>query len=154
MFSSNQILDVSCEQQDLGEIIKFAIGLYGEDLFTRNDGRLKVAYSEPVPGVYAIGRGSFPGFSNNPGLAHPAKRGWTDYPFDYDPEIIAGIINQWVKKQSAPKHTGTDGSEHLGIRVRCLGSIGKELPPRYELPDWDCFSCILLFTPIHLAYDK
>ena len=154
MFSSNQILDISCEQRDLGKVIKFAVGLDDEELFTRSDGRLKMAFSEPVPGVYAIGRGSFPGFSDRPEVAHPAGKGWVDYPCDYDPNIIADIINQWIQKQPEPKHTGTDGSEHLGVRVRCLESMGDDLPHSYDLPNWDWFSCILLFTPIHMAYHK
>ena len=45
MFSSNQILDISCEQKDLSRVIKFAVGLDDEDLFIRHDGRLKMAFS-------------------------------------------------------------------------------------------------------------
>ena len=154
MFSSNQILDISCEQKDLSRVIKFAVGLDDEDLFIRHDGRLKMAFSEPIPGVYAIGRGSVPGFSGSSVRGHSAGKGWVDYPFDYDPDIVAGIINQWIQKQPEPKHTGTDGSEHLGVRVRCLESMGDDLPHSYDLPNWDWFSCILLFTPIHMAYHK
>lgn len=94
MFSSNQIFDVSCEPSDLARVIKFGIELYGDDMFIRSDGRVHIAFSEPAPGIYAIGTGSMDRLKSGPnkGYGHDCPKYWADYPFDYDPEIIAGII--------------------------------------------------------------
>lgn len=54
MFHSNQIFDVTCESGDLELVLDFAVRLFNEnaDMFTRPDGRVSMAFSEPVPGVY------------------------------------------------------------------------------------------------------
>ena len=99
MYSSNQILDISVDTQDLAQTISFAVRLYDDtNMFTRQNGRVKMAFSEPIPGVYAIGDGSMEPYSSGPnkGWFSPTPPGWTDYPFDYDPDIIAPIITQWV----------------------------------------------------------
>lgn len=156
MFSSNQILDISTDFRDLPDVIKFAVKLYGDEIFTRHDGRVKMAFSEPVKGVYAIGLGSMEPYKTGPnkGWSHDTAKGWTDYPFDYDADIISAVVSQWAKKQPAPPHTGTDGTERLGVRVRCLTSMDDDLPPQHELPDWAWHNSILFFTPAHIAYDK
>lgn len=156
MFSSNQILDILSTTRDLPEIIRFAVKLHGDEMFTRTDGRVKMAFSEPVPGVYAIGHGSMEPYQTGPnkGWAGKLGRGWTDYPFDYDPTIIANIIAQWAGKQPKPPYVDTDGSRELGIRVRCLSCMGNSLPPSHDLPGWDWMDCILLFTPAYMVYHK
>lgn len=160
MFSSNQIFDVSCRPQDLERVIAFGVECYNAsaNIFTRLDGRIKMAFAEPVPGVYAIGTGSMQPYQIGPNKGWSAKigRGWTDYPFDYDPEIIAKVIGQWLEKNPPGRETrpDTDGSVHPGIRVRCLSSIHSELPPPHELLNWDWMDAILLFTPCWMRYDK
>lgn len=97
MFHSNQVIDLTVELNDLADAVKFIMALYGTDTFARRESPVKLAFAEPAPGMYAIGSGSFPGFPDRHIPGHPASRGWTDYPFDYDPDIIAQIIKQWVK---------------------------------------------------------
>ena len=160
MFCSNQVLDVSCETRDLAKVIGFGVDLYNENanIFTRLDGRMKMAFSEPVPGVYAVGTGSMEPYQSGPnkGWAAEIGKGWTDYPFDYDPELVARIVEQWLGKNppSDESRPRTDGTVRPGIRVRCLRSIDHELPPPYEIPGWDWMDAILFFTPCWMRYDK
>lgn len=156
MFSSNQLFDISCESDGLETVIRTAIDLYGEDLFTRTDNPVRLAFSEPMPGIYALGTGSMPDKVSTP-------RGWTDYPFDYDPKLIAMIINKWVSKQNPPdKIPSTDGSCERGIRVQSILSLctGDNDQLTYNLNmaadkgTWNAAPCIVLFTPTWLIYDK
>ena len=145
MFHSNQVLD-------LADAVKFVMALHGTDKFTRRESPVKLAFAEPAPGMYAIGTGSFPGFPDRRIPGHPASRGWTDYPFDYDPDIVAQIIKQLVKKQPEPPHTDTDGGESLGVRIRSLHTAacsGMSLAA-----EWEPFWCIAVFEPCYLAFDK
>lgn len=158
MFSSNQIFDVSCEPDKLENILKTIIGLYGEDIFTRDDSPVKIAFSEPATGIYAIGSGSMSGNTD----VHTEK-GWTDYPFEYDPKITAMIIGKWFKKQT-PRIPipNTDGSYELGIRARSLHSVYtgadrqlvQELDAATTNNKWTPSQCIAVFTPTWLVYDK
>lgn len=157
MYSSNQILDISVETQDLVQVLDFAIKLYDSTgMFTRQNGRVKMAFSEPISGVYAIGVGSMEPYSSGPnkGWSSPAPKGWTDYPFDYDPAIIAPIISQWVNRQPAPPEEMTDGTLRTGIRVRSLHSAIDELPALRDVQGWGKLACILCFTPVAVTYDK
>lgn len=152
MFHSNQVLDLTVELNDLADAVKFVMALHGTDKFTRRESPVKLAFAEPAPGMYAIGTGSFPGFPDRRIPGHPANRGWTDYPFDYDPDIVAQIIKQWVKKQPEPPHTDTDGGESLGVRIRSLHTAacsGMSLAA-----EWEPFWCIAVFEPCYLAFDK
>ena len=157
MFSSNQIFDVSCEPSDLARVIKFGVELYCDDMFIRSDGRVHIAFSGPAPGIYAIGTGSMDRLKSGPnkGYGHDCPKYWADYPFDYDPEIIAGIITQWVRKQPRPECPDTDGSASLGVRVRSLASISDTMMAvAATQPSWPWINCILLFTPVYMTYDK
>lgn len=162
MFSSNQIFDVSCERGDLDKVISAAMALYGTDIFTRKERPVRLAFSEPVPGLYAIGAGSLPGPN---GIA--PGRGWTDYPFGYDPKILAPIVRQWINSRSCRKAAPqTDGSCEKGVRVLSLHSFHEcdEYDEYEDLSDelwdmtvrgrWDALQCIVLFTPTWLTYDK
>lgn len=158
MFSSNQILDIACEPRDLAQVIRFAVGLYGDEKFTRSDGRMRMAFSEPVPCVYALGTGSMRPYETGPnkGWAGKLGKGWTDFPFDYDPEIVAKIVTQWLESHQPDPYGRpcTDGSAHPGLRIRSLHSIQDELPPPYEIPEWNWMDAIVFLTPCWLRYDK
>lgn len=156
MFSNNQLFNVSCESDGLETVIRAAIGLYGEDLFTRTDNPVRLAFSKPIPGVYALGTDSMSNTS-------PAPKGWTDYPFDYDPKIVAMIIDKWVSKQNPPdKMPSTDGSCERGVRVQSILSLcndensqfAYDLNMAVDKGAWDAAPCIVLFTPTWLIYDK
>lgn len=161
MYHSNQILDVTCEPKDLDQVIAFAVGLYTENahLFTRLDGRMKMAWSEPVPGAYALGTGSMKPYEAGPnkGYGHGAPEGWTDYPFDYDPEIVSKITAQWLEK-NPPKDAERpliDGSTHPGFRAMSLRSAeAAGILPAYGVPGWCHWDAILVLVPCWLEYHK
>lgn len=160
MFSSNQILDITAKPDDLTNIIKFVVELYGADIFTREESPVSMAFAEPILGVFAIGCGKFPGWKKRNIPGHPAATGWTNYPFKYTPEGVAFTVKSWL--QNLPKdiiknieHTGTDGSEELGVRVRSIYSMkDSELMSELRKTNWAEFWCIACFTPHQLAYDK
>lgn len=158
MFSSNQKLDITCETRDLASVIDFCTKLYADScqMFTRSNGRVKIAFSEPMTGVYAIGTGSMAPYTTGPNkcVGHDCPDGWTDYPFDHDPEIIAKIIAQWLGK-NPPLDTDkplTDGTLRPGLRIRNLNDAYDILGDLcYK---WPHHNCILLFTPCWMSYDK
>jgi len=160
MFTSNQILDVICDARDLPKVLQFATDLDDAlEFFTRSDGRITPAFAEPVPGVYAIGKGTIEPFTTgaNAGHGHGVSRGWTDYPFSWDPEIVSGILRQWLEKNPPDPATKpcTDGCVRPGFRIRSLESISPELPPYHEIMSrWDCWPTVVCVTPCWLRYDK
>ena len=157
MFSSNQILDVLCDDKSLPRAIRFAVSLYGDEIFTRHDGRVRMAFAEPVPGVYLIGRGSMEPYQTGPNKGWSSKlgKGWTDYPFDYDPSLIAGIVAQWASKQPV-QMPHIDGSVEKGIRLMSVDTAYEHemLPKPWHLPDIDMDRAVLAFTAHPLEYHK
>lgn len=161
MFHSNQILDITCEPSDLAKIIEFAVDLYTDAtrLFTRQDGRMKMAWSEPVPGAYAIGAGSMEPYKSGPnkGWSHRTPKGWADYPFDYDPAIVASIAAQWLEKNppDSKARPMIDGSVHPGFRAMSPQSAeAAGILPQYGIPGWDHWDAILVLVPCWLEYHK
>lgn len=156
MFSSMQIFDVLVTEDQLRPCIDLAMKMADDvRLFTRDDGRVNLAFAEPVPGVYAIGRGSMP----NPSWCEPheAGRGWTDYQFDYDTEIVSKIVWQWAMKQDYPEAPDTDGSVKRGVRCMSLQTAAQAdiLPDYYEIAGkWSPYETILVFAPAWHRYDK
>ena len=118
MFSSNQQLAISGYKACLAEDIAFAIRKSGYDeCFLRKERPVACGYQIAPGGLYLIGhlgiKGEKPEYGND-------YEGWTEYPFDYDPEIIAGIVKQWLAKQEYPRdeYDGCDGSRDNGYLIR------------------------------------
>lgn len=159
MYCSDQILDISCTEQDFPKVLDFAISLYGRAVFTRSDGRMKMAYAEPVPGIYALGTGSMEPYRTGPnkGWAAEIGRGWTDFPCDYDPKIIAPIAAQWLSRHKPAETTPmTDGSVEQAVRAMSLHTacMAGVLPPVYDIRNWAAGDCILILAPCWMSYDK
>lgn len=163
MYSSNQILDVTCDARDLGSALDFAIKLYGEDIFTRDDGRIKMAFAElrqpadTMPNAYLLGWGTMEPYrtgDNKDWAASPAK-GWTDYPFDYEPDLVARVVAQWAMKQDV-EMPDIDGTVTKGIRMMSVGAAYENgpLPMPYSIRDIDMDRAILAFTAYPLEYAK
>ena len=145
IFSSNQKFDVSCELDALPHVIDFAFGLSGTlDAVARTQGRLKPAF-QILDGFYCLGT-SLEG-------SEFKSDDWTPYPFDYDPDLVAGCVAQWVRKNPDPEHTGTDGTEKLGVRVMCKESA-YSLMQAHGVRLRDPWTCIVAVQPYNLAYDK
>ncbi|MDE7244972.1 MAG: hypothetical protein K2O18_13505 [Oscillospiraceae bacterium] len=79
--------------------------------------------------------------------------GWTDYPFDYDPKIIAEIVQQRIEKQPEPEAPYTDGSSRLGVRVMCKESM-NDVPDAMYNGIANPWPAILVFEPYMMTYDK
>lgn len=161
MYASNQKLDVSCAREDLPRVLDFAVKLYGENIFTRTDGRIKMAFAvvdmPAGPDIYLIGTGSMEPFQTgaNKGWASKSGKGWTDYPFDYEPELVAKIIAQWAAKQDI-RLPCIDGSVEKGIRVMSIDTAYEDgpLPRPYDIDGIEMHDAILAFVPYAMEYHK
>ena len=147
MFSSNQLFDITCELSILPHVIDFAFSMSGyKDYMSRTEKRMKPAWQITSTGLYCLGTGSIEGL--------PFKKNvWEDYPFYYDPSILAGIVAQHIKKQPYPESSDTDGTETLGCRVRSFPSVFYNDPKNAESikSPLDCIICI---EPYAIGYDK
>lgn len=161
MYASNQKLDAACARDDLPKVLDFAVKLYGEELFTRSDGRIKMAFAVvPMaagPDIYLIGTGSMEPYRTgvNKGWASKLGKGWTDYPFDYEPDLVSRIISQWAAKQDL-EMPSIDGSVEKGVRVMSIHTAYTDgpLPAPYSIENIDMHDAILAFVPYAMEYHK
>jgi hypothetical protein len=147
-FSSNQILQVSGEFDNIENALIFALKLSGHDKnMTQKEKErgCKLVYQITSSGRYCIGWG----FGNVPS-------GWSEYPFDFQTDIVAKIIAQYLKKQTCVNedvYEDGDGSYDKGFIMKHDNSI-------YE---YDCngktnienpFYCIVYFQAFETYYGK
>ena len=125
MFSTNQKFEISGDNQQLCNVIDFAVRMADcIDMFTRSEARVVPAFQKTKTGLYVIGTGTM-----RPNKTHPdgieVSRGWTDYQFDYDPQLIAGIVLQWLAQQPCRKDPtdGYDGGHEHGFICRSISSL-------------------------------
>lgn len=148
MFHSNQKLEISCEERDLAKAIDFAMDLSGyKARFADRDRPLSVIYQETPSGLYLIGSSLTAG-------AHGRKldEGWSEYPFDYDPEILARVVSQWAAKQTPPFDPSAqgDGSSRPGILCRAAKGMDYDARKMIKNPH----HAILAFSPCTCFYHK
>ena len=161
MYASNQLLDIACARDDLPRVLGFAVKLYGEEIFTRADGRIRMACAivkmAVGPDIYLVGTGSMEPYRTgvNKGWASKLGKGWTDYPFDYEPELAAKVVAQWVAKQEI-EMPSIDGCVEKGVRVMSVDTACKDgpLPPLYAIEGIDMHKAILAFVPYPMEYHK
>ena len=147
-FSSNQILQVSGEFDNIENALIFALKLSGHDKnMTQKEKErgCKLVYQITPSGKYCIGWG----FENVPS-------GWSEYPFDFQTDIVSKIIAQYLKKQTCVNedvYEDGDGSYNKGFIMKHDDSI-------YE---YDCsgkndiknpFYCIVYFQAFENYYGK
>ena len=122
MFSTNQILEVSGnlseKSSELENALRFAIVQSGHDFILRepeDDRDRKLLYQITEDGKYCIGWG----------IGKP-KKGWLEYPFDFDIEIVGKIIRQHLVK--FPMEVGSnDGIFENGFIMKCIkGGLSDE----------------------------
>lgn len=161
MFVSNQIFDVTCDKRSLPLMLDTIVRLYGaKELFTRADGRINPAFQKPCNGLYLLGTGSMEPYKTGPnkGWAHDPHPGWTDFQFDWDEHLAAGVLDQWLGKNPPGRHDvpNTDGSVEPGFRLRSIYSLrqSEEFPRKHPLWDRYLFPAIIAVTPCWLRYDK
>lgn len=163
MYSNNQIFDITCALEDFPAVLAFGIKLYGDEFLIRANGRVNLAYSEPMHGIYAVGLGTMEPYETGPnkGWAKSIGKGWRDFPFEYDSDesvkIVARILTKWLfeKDPTEPK-PDTDGIVECRIRVMSLHTAQKLsiLPDSYEIPGWQASDAILVCAPCWIVYAK
>lgn len=112
MFSSNQVLEVSGDLRHRGDLknaLEFALKKSGNyECFTRSDRPSKCVFQTTEYGDYCIGWGCHD---------EKPKEGWTEFPFDFDIDIVAAIIEKHLQKQKVQGYGG-DGSNSLGFLMK------------------------------------
>ena len=117
-FASNQVLQISGDIRHDGEIknaLEFAIKASGWlEPFTRTKDPVKCVYQITDNGQYCIGWSP----RNEP------QKGWLNFQFDFDLEIISKIIAQHLEKQTIEYDdnclAGWDGSYHKGFLMEVV----------------------------------
>lgn len=139
MFSSNQTLEVSgCLSHD-GELynaLEFALKFSGNlNNFTRSNKPSKCVYQITEDGRYCIGW-SFDGIA----------KGWNEFQFDFDLNIISQIIEQHLKKQDIIYDDYLDGSYRKGFLMKIIEeNMGDEYHgiknPFYGIVEFSPYTC-------------
>ena len=101
MFSSEQKFEVSGDISQLEATIKFAIEMYGL-------GKSSICFQITKDGRFCLGWGD--------------EEGWNKFPFDYDPHIIAEIVEQHLAKQEydEDEYSCYDGSIEHGFLMKVI----------------------------------
>lgn len=151
MFSSNQVFQVSGSLDSISSVIDFAVRHSGHhEMFTRSDHKVRAAYQITETGLYCLGKGTMEG-DVRPPSAKPDS--WINFPFDYDPNIIAPIVEQWIRKQPRPSDEteAFDGSHAVGFL--CIEPWNLE-GNTFDYNIKDVHRCIVCFKPFLNFYAK
>ena len=149
MFSSNQIIEISGEFEQLEAALSFALKMSGHDKnMTRSEIErgCKLTYQISPAGWYCIGWA----FKNIP-------NGWNEYPFDFQTDIVSKIIVQYLKKHppvNDGEYEDIDGSSGKGFIMKHNeeGIYGHMCNAKnnIENPGY----CIVYFQPYENYYAK
>lgn len=139
MFSSNQILKISgCleHSDDLYNALEFALKVTGDlTSFThKTKADIKCVYQITEEGKFCIGKA----------YGKPEK-GWNEYPFEFDLNILVQIIAKHLLRQEI-KYGGCDGSYEKGFVMRAIErSFSDEKDgiksPFYGIVSFEPFTC-------------
>jgi len=115
MFSSNQVLEISGEMDQMEAAISFALEYSGDTrCFTRLEQPSRCVFQTTADGRYCIGWALH---------SKETPEGWSEFPFDYDAAIIAQIVRQWLEKTPPPHNENAcwDGTSKLGFLLQESG---------------------------------
>lgn len=134
MFSSNQILEFSgslCHKDELKHALEFAIKASGwYEPMTREEKPCPCTYQITEDGRYCIGWGE--------------KDGWSQFPFDFDVDIIAQIIVKHLAKQKV-EDGGLDGSYDAGFLMKIIPNSFSDdngiKNPFYGIVSFEPYTC-------------
>ena len=138
MFSSNQILEFSGSLSHSGELynaLEFALKASGNlDRFTRADKPSKCVYQITEDGRYCIGW-----------AFDKIEKGWTEFPFDFDLNIISQIIIKHLEKQKIDRDIW-DGGYSKGFIIKAIPeSMASESNgiknPFYGIVEFSPYTC-------------
>ena len=135
MFSSNQVFEISGSMDQLQAALQFALDYSGhaKDMTQREIARgCKLVYQITKDGKYCIGW-SFNG----------AADGWNEYPFDFDVEIVARIIAQYLGKLETPNsgYEWADGSTDPGFLMKVISCDDNIKNSFYGIVSFEIFNC-------------
>lgn len=155
MFSSNQILDITCNFEDLYCLLKSVLHIYGDEIFTRKDGSVKLSFCDSVPGMYLVGTGSMKPYEHGPnkGFSVVTGKGWNDFLFDYDLEKLTDAVIEWAQQQKVQEHPFTDGSREKYVRIRSLQSMNYD-DQKKIFDSCDPFDMIVAISVFEHVYHK
>lgn len=144
MFSSNQILEISGCLSHNGELetaLEFAIkysGNYRRMTKSEIERGCKLLYQITEDGKYCIGWG-FKEISD----------GWSEYPFDFDINIVSKIIRQHLAKADIDRGIYS-GSYYKGFIMKCVPECLGNICEGIKNP----FHGIVYFEPYTCFYSK
>lgn len=131
MFSSNQTLDISGSMNQLPCALKFAMDMYDADETDH------LVYQTTDDGRYIIGK-----------ICDEPEKGWNEFPFDFDIQIVSAIIVQFLTKQQGELPYQDSGASELGFLMTAVPEcLGDELNGIKE-PFWG----IVSFKPFTCFY--
>ena len=141
MFSSNQIMQISgslSHKNELKHALQFAIEASGWlEPMTRSKNPCKCTYQITPDGNYCIGWG---GVDNGD---------WSEFPFDFDIDIMAQIVAKHLSKQEIV-YDGGDGSYSAGFLMKSLKNLPYEERNRIKNASYG----IVVFEPYTCYYSK
>lgn len=142
MFSSNQVLQVSGDLEQLETALEFALKYSGHAknmLQEEIDRGCKLLYQITKDGKYCIGWG----FEKVP-------EGWMEYPFKFEVGIVSSIIYQHLEKFEIKKEYGEYSCYEKGFIMKCATNFREAEKAGIK----DYFYCIVYFEPFTCFYSK
>lgn len=144
MFSSNQIMEITGTMEDIESVLRFALKMSGNEKNYKDQKEIergcKLVYQITPTHKYCIGWGF-----------KTVQPGWKEYDFDFDPEIVAKIIAQHLKKYEPNNEEELeyfDGSTSKGFHMSAdvWSDKGEDIQSKNY--------CIVFFEPHILLYAK
>ena len=132
MLSSNQVLEISGEFDQLEQVLRLAIKM-------ANITRDRLAFQITKDGKYCIGWGE-------------KERGWEKFQFDFDEHIVSEIIIQHLKKlpEVETEWDWYDGSTERWFLMKAIPETFAEEENGIKNP----FCGIVSFEPFTVFYSK
>lgn len=135
MFSSNQVFEISGSMDQLPIALQFALDYsdHARAMTPREIERgCKLVYQIAKDGKYCIGWA----FKN-------IQEGWQEYPFDFDVEIVARIIAQYLGKLETPNsgYEWADGGDAEGFLMKVISCDDNIKNSFYGIVSFEKFNC-------------
>lgn len=139
MFSSNQILDITGDIEQMEGTLEFALKYSGDDVIFRRGDSVPV-WQTTDKGDYCIG------------YAYDADnipKGWNGFSFGYDTEIISLIIKKHLLSQKI-EYGAAEGAYDKGFYMKCIPECFGDEYEGIKNPQFG----IVSFSPYTVFYSK
>lgn len=126
MFSTNQVLKISCDQKQLKETLQYILRMY---LSIDGKNRTKLAYQFTPDGRMAVGW-----------WAEEPKPGWNKFPLDEpSADLLASVIQQFIEAHPGEKYTDDDGMDAPGYLFEAISCDASENWADIQYPFYGIF---------------